>query len=570
MSVLIPTKLTEKANTSNRLRHYDDQHQQQLTPQQQQDICKTKYTLSSLSSSTVRMNSMAQNTDFNVTIECLCRGFIAVSSVEMEERYLHIQKEIIQKLNPDGIESSQFQSHQSAHGYTHDLHADHDLTRKLQKQQYSPESFVPATDDDFLGFLEEQQQKEEEIWILLMNTRFNKHNCLNSRNVFTWELASKGSIDLQWYAMKVLFRELYYGGDNDEDQGDHTQITKLFEDDAPITGHRIICSWTAVHCSREGRVVKIDSFSRDIRGTLPPEIGLLTDLESFTGTISGTIPTEVGLLKKLKDLDLSLSMVTGSIPSQIQNMDSLVVFNVIRNRLTGTIPTEIGNLKNLVKLLIGRNKLSGTFPSEISNLKLLDTLIASGNHFTDSFPTHLGELSSLMVLDLGTNYFQSATIPSFLWRLQELRTLILRTNELEGTIPGEGLAKLSNLEHLSLGSNTINGTIPTEIGLLTKLAFLSSSSNLHSGSLPSTLGLLTGLESLDLRANMFTGTVPTEINQLSNLLLLDFSKNTALHGNLEGLCRFHGPSRNYQVSLYQKYNQDVYIPKIKCTCCLQV
>eukprot|EP00240_Pyramimonas_obovata_P010612 CAMPEP_0118938170 /NCGR_PEP_ID=MMETSP1169-20130426/24980_1 /TAXON_ID=36882 /ORGANISM="Pyramimonas obovata, Strain CCMP722" /LENGTH=140 /DNA_ID=CAMNT_0006882029 /DNA_START=155 /DNA_END=573 /DNA_ORIENTATION=+ len=79
-----------------------------------------------------------------------------------------------------------------------------------------------------------------------------------------------------------------------------------------------------------------------VTGSIPTELGLLTDLQSLSiperGVI-GTIPTEVGLLSKLTYLQLNNNRLTGTIPSGLANTSADVII-LNNNFLTGTIPME--------------------------------------------------------------------------------------------------------------------------------------------------------------------------------------------------------------------------------------
>ena len=56
----------------------------------------------------------------------------------------------------------------------------------------------------------------------------------------------------------------------------------------------------------------------DISGTLPTELGLLSEMANFGvfgAHITGTIPTEYGLLTNLNLFDISNTSVVGTIPA---------------------------------------------------------------------------------------------------------------------------------------------------------------------------------------------------------------------------------------------------------------
>lgn len=188
------------------------------------------------------------------------------------------------------------------------------------------------------------------------------------------------------------------------------------------------------------RVVKLDIRNNNINGTLPSDLWLLTQLEhlllngDYPGerTITGTIPPELGRLSNLKTLRLQ---TTG---------------------LTGNIPKELGNLSNLTELTLNVNtKLTGNIPPELGNLIKLKILHLHATEITGSIPSELGNLSELTRLDLFNNKL-TGNIPPELGQLNKLATLQLQCNQLTGSIPPE-LANLSNLKTLALSSNQLSG-----------------------------------------------------------------------------------------------------------------
>ena len=239
---------------------------------------------------------------------------------------------------------------------------------------------------------------------------------------------------------------------------------------------RPLSEWHRVEVDRRGRVVGLSLTFNRLTGSIPPELGRLTELQSlslggFSYALTGTIPPELGNLANLRSLSLFQTGLKGGIPSQLGDLANLEWLSVGYNELAGSIPPELGNLGNLRSLHLDENKLTGAIPGELGDLAKLHRLSLVGNELAGSIPARLGDLGNLNELSLGRN-------------------------RLTGSLPVE-LASLSNLEGIYLGHNDLTGAVPREFGGLTGLRALALSGNIDmSGALPSSLINLRSLETL--------------------------------------------------------------------------
>jgi Leucine-rich repeat (LRR) protein len=81
-----------------------------------------------------------------------------------------------------------------------------------------------------------------------------------------------------------------------------------------------------------------------ITGTIPTQLGLLTELASISltnATLRGKIPTELGMLSGLRRLWLYSNELTGSVPAELNQLSALEVLQVHNNSLTGAMPQGI-------------------------------------------------------------------------------------------------------------------------------------------------------------------------------------------------------------------------------------
>ena len=287
-----------------------------------------------------------------------------------------------------------------------------------------------------------------------------------------------------------------------------------------------VSTWSGVTTNDAGSVTHLYLFLNGLSGSIPAELGDLTNLEYLSlgsNSLSGSIPAELGDLTNLELLSLGSNDLSGSIPAELGDLTNLERLYLSWNGLSGSVPAELGDLTNLRWLWLGGNGLSGSIPAWLSDLTNLEYLSLRFNDLSGSIPAELGDLTNLRWLDLGGNGL-SGSIPAELGDLTNLEYLSLGGNDLSGSIPAE-LGDLTNLERLELSGNGLSGSIPVELGDLTNLRGLDLGGNGLSGSIPAELGDLTNLERLDLSWNGLSGSIPAELGDLTNLYALDLGGN---------------------------------------------
>jgi hypothetical protein len=111
-----------------------------------------------------------------------------------------------------------------------------------------------------------------------------------------------------------------------------------------------------------------------LRGSLPVEIGFLTNLVYLRFLVGeelqGQIP-DLSRLTKLDTLQLLSNGLTGTIPTTLGLLTSLTHFDLSENLLVGPIPTELAALWRLEELYLEHNYLEGRLPSELGNIQRL-------------------------------------------------------------------------------------------------------------------------------------------------------------------------------------------------------
>ncbi len=282
-------------------------------------------------------------------------------------------------------------------------------------------------------------------------------------------------------------------------------------------------SWFGVETDVEGRVTGLNLRFNDLYGTLPPEIGDLTELRvlhlHYNG-LSGTIPPEIGNLTRLRDLQLYQNDFSGTIPPVLGDLTELTDLDLSYNELTGSILPEFGALVQLRTLYLEFNSLSGAIPPEIGNLTFLTLLWLQGNELSGSIPPELGNLTRLERLALYDNGL-TGSIPGEMGGLTNLVQMHIHNNQLSGDIPDE-FGNLVNLTDLWMGGNDFSGPFPVALTRLPRIDRLALVGSGYTGKLPEEIGDMASLSRLLLTDSDLSGLLPlgmTRLQELSELML---------------------------------------------------
>ena len=153
--------------------------------------------------------------------------------------------------------------------------------------------------------------------------------------------------DLAMITDREALGALYHATDGDNWSRNDGWLT-----DAPLG------EWFGVQVNDEGQIVGLGFSRNNLHGSLPPELGALSELtHSF---------------------DFRGNQLTGPIPAELGELSKLGHFHLGRNQLTGPIPPELGKLVNVgYMVLSGNSDLSGPLPRTFLNLQALDVFSIS-------------------------------------------------------------------------------------------------------------------------------------------------------------------------------------------------
>ena len=278
------------------------------------------------------------------------------------------------------------------------------------------------------------------------------------------------------------------------------------------------CSWYGITCDTKGNVMAMRLTSNNL---------------------SGTIPYELGQMSNLRQIDLHSNKLTGTIPQELGDIDVLNSIVIYSNNMVGTLTDNSGvcSLRydaELLELWVD----CGIQCPESCCTKCTETS-TSGNHSQDKIRSELiknrvNSISSKVLSD----DTQSARSDALYWMTNDDTTnLDVDSDEFRDRYilvlfyfyqtsmwtNGEETWTTRNKHHcywygivcdanknvvsVELPSNNLSGEIPYEFGQMSHLKKINLSSNNIGGTLPTEVLNLNSLTSLQLYSNHIEGSV---------------------------------------------------------------
>ena len=117
-------------------------------------------------------------------------------------------------------------------------------------------------------------------------------------------------------------------------------------------------------CDEDGSLVALTLGFQQLQGSLPLELGLLTDLRFLSlrrNLLTGTIPRSIGALTNLVLLDLGRGTFESTLPTELGLLTNLQELRAHESpSIFGPIPDGLASLSNLLRLNLHNSQLTGS------------------------------------------------------------------------------------------------------------------------------------------------------------------------------------------------------------------
>ena len=203
-----------------------------------------------------------------------------------------------------------------------------------------------------------------------------------------------------------------------------------------------VCNYTGVFCSPAPddpsveTVAGIDLNHGDLAGSLPQDLGLLTDIALFhinSNRFCGKVPWSFKKLKHLFELDLSNNRFAGKFSYVVLHLPNLKFLDLRFNEFEGRLPKALFD-KDLDAIFINHNRFAIELPSNLGNSSV-SVLVLANNRFHGCVPMSLGNMSNTLNEVILMNNGLHSCLPKGIGLLRNLTIFDVRYNKLMGELP---------------------------------------------------------------------------------------------------------------------------------------
>ncbi|KAI3705102.1 hypothetical protein L1987_75334 [Smallanthus sonchifolius] len=248
-----------------------------------------------------------------------------------------------------------------------------------------------------------------------------------------------------------------------------------------------VCNYTGVYCAPSlddphiTTVAGIDLNHANISGSLPEDLGLLTDLALFhinSNRFCETVPKSFEKLGLLYELDISNNLFSGDFPSVVLSLPSLKFLDIRYNRFKGEVPSKLYDLK-LDAIFINNNLFDVRIPKNLGNSPV-SVIVFANNNIKGCLPSSIKKMAKTLNELILVNVSLSGCLTPEIGSLKKLTVFDVSYNSLVGMLP-ESIEEMKSLEQLNVAHNKFSGEIPASICSLPKLENFTYSYNYFSG-----------------------------------------------------------------------------------------
>ncbi|KAK7270564.1 hypothetical protein RIF29_23796 [Crotalaria pallida] len=281
----------------------------------------------------------------------------------------------------------------------------------------------------------------------------------------------------------------------------------------PQLNPRLLKAYTALQAWKHSITSDPKNFTTNWRGP---------NVCNYTGVYCAPAPDDPHIYT-VAGIDLNHANIAGSLPYELGLLTDLALFHINSNRFCGSLPYSFTYLNLLHELDISNNQFSGPFPEAVlclnSSLKYLDIRF---NNFQGNVPSRLFDLK-LDALFINNNNFQFS-LPENFGNIPA-SVVVLANNDLKGCFPSSLSKMKETLNEIIVMNSGLKGCLPSEIGKLEKVTVFDVSFNNLVGELPESIGGMKSLEQLNVKHNKLSGAIPESICKLGRLENFTYSDN---------------------------------------------